>query len=366
MIRVCHIISGDLWAGAEVVVYQLLKKLKDYNDVNISLILFNEGRLATEIRSLGFDIDIVDEKKKNIFQLIYETGKLLVRKSPDIIHSHRYKENIIAYMSSKFKSGIRLVSTQHGMPESIGLHTRKKYELLQKFNLYLLLKSFKKIIVVSKDMENIFNNKHSVNSNKILMIHNGTEIIKNSPKTRQKMKFTIGSMGRIYPVKDFPLMVEVAREIYKVTDNIRFELAGEGPDMEKIKALVDRYTLGKIFLLRGFIEDVGDFYRNLDIYLNTSLHEGIPMTILEAMSHEIPVIAPDVGGMKEIIDDGIDGYLVHGRDPKVFAGQCLRLYNDDYLRLAMGSSARGKVEKDFSTERMAKEYHQLYLEVSQN
>jgi glycosyltransferase involved in cell wall biosynthesis len=131
-------------------------------------------------------------------------------------------------------------------------------------------------------------------------------------------------------------------------------------------ALVDRYALGKIFLLRGFVEDVGDFYRNLDIYLNTSLHEGIPMTILEAMSQEIPVIAPDVGGMKEIIDDGIDGYLVHGRDPKAFAEQCLRLYNDDNLRLAMGASAREKVEEDFSTERMAKEYHQLYLEVSQN
>lgn len=366
MISVCHIISGDLWAGAEVVDYHLLKKLKSYNNINLSAILFNEGKLADEIRSLGIDVDIVDETRQNFLHLIMETGKILVRKSPDIIHSHRYKENIVAFLSSKFKSGIRLVSTQHGMPESIGMNARNKYLLLQKFNLYLLSKSFRQVIVVSKDMQRIFTNKYGFNGKNISVIYNGTDIIKNPPNKREKSVFVIGSMGRIYPVKDFPLMVEVAKEVYKETDKIHFELAGDGPDKAKIMDLIERYELGKIFTLKGFVENVSDFYCNLDLYINTSFHEGIPMSILEAMSYKIPIIAPNVGGMKEIFNNGIEGYLVDGRDPKIFADKCLRLYEDNFLRQSMGSSARDKIEKDFSNERMAKEYHQLYLDISHN
>lgn len=335
MISVCHIISGDLWAGAEVVDYHLLKKLKSYNNISLSVILFNEGKLASEIRSLGIDVDIVDETQKNFLHVIMDIGKILVRKSPDIIHSHRYKENIVAFLSSKFKSGIRLVSTQHGMPESIGMNTRNKYLFLQKINLYLLSKSFCKVIVVSEDMQRIFTNKYGFRDENISVIHNGTDVPNHPPIMREKSVFVIGSMGRIYPVKDFPLMVEVAKEVYKETDKIHFVLAGDGPDKAKILDLIKRYELGNIFRLKGFVENTPSFYCNLDLYINTSLHEGIPMSILEAMSYNIPIIAPNVGGMKEILNNGIEGYLVDGRDPKIFADKCLRLYEDNYLRQSM-------------------------------
>ena len=94
MIKVCHIISGDLWAGAEVVNYHLLKNLKSFNNIDLSAILFNEGKLADKIRSLGISVDVIDENKNNIFQTIVAAGKIIHRKPPDIIHSHRYKENI--------------------------------------------------------------------------------------------------------------------------------------------------------------------------------------------------------------------------------------------------------------------------------
>ena len=91
-------------------------------------------------------------------------------------------------------------------------------------------------------------------------------------------------------------MVEIAREVNKETDKIRFELAGDGPDRAMIMGLIERYRLEKTFMLRGFVENLVDFYQGLDIYLNTSLHEGIPMSILEAMSYEIPIVGPNMGG----------------------------------------------------------------------
>ena len=367
MISVCHIISGDLWAGAEVMDYYLLKHLKRSNEFKLSSITLNEGRLADEIRSIGIPIDIVDESRHGFLQTIREVKKVLVRKSPDIIHSHGYKPNIVAFFSSRKINRIRLISTQHGMPESIGSNRNNKYLLAHKLNFRLLSKYFNRIVTVSADMQDIFINKYGFPKNIISMIHNGTEIpADTSMKTENGIQngiFRIGSIGRITPIKDYSLMVEISKEVSRETDKIRFELAGEGPDMEKVLDLVDRYRLEKMFTLRGFVEDRENFYKNLDIYLNTSLHEGIPISILEAMSYGVPVIAPNVGGLKEILEDGVQGFLVEGRDPKAFSRKCLSLYENASVKNRMKCSARERVAKHFSNERMAAEYSDLYNNV---
>ena len=227
----------------------------------------------------------------------------------------------------------------------------------------LLSKSFKKVVVVSKDMQKIFTNRLRFKENKVAMIHNGADIPDCSTKKREKSKFIVGSMGRIYPVKDYPLMVEVAREVSKRTDKIQFVLAGDGPDRGKIMELIERNGLRNMFLLKGFVDNLSEFYPYLDLYMNTSLHEGIPMSILEAMSYELPIIAPNVGGIKEIVNNGIEGYLLDERDPKRFADLCLQLQNNNNLRKSMGVSARHKIENEYSNERMAKEYNRLYLDL---
>ncbi len=113
--------------------------------------------------------------------------------------------------------------------------------------------------------------------------------------------------------------------------------------------------------MAGFINDTAGFYEGLDLYLNTSIHEGIPMSILEAMAKGIPVVAPDVGGIREIIEDGIHGYLVKDRDPKSFCDKCIKIYEDRGLQKIMGVAARERVIERFSLVSMVKNYHNLYL-----
>jgi glycosyltransferase involved in cell wall biosynthesis len=363
MIQVCHIISGDLWAGAEVMDFHLLKNLRQFEDLELSAILFNEGKLANEIRCLGIPVDVVEESRRSFFRLIRDTGRILDRRSPRIIHSHRYKENILSFLSSRSQDGVRLVCTQHGMPESIGANRNPKYRLLHQLNISLLLKSFSKVIAVSSDIRCIFKNTYGYSGDNLMVIHNGTDIPGTHPVKSEREMFVVGSMGRMFPVKDYPLMVEIAREVCRETDKIRFELAGDGPEWAKIKDLVERYGLEKQFILRGFVEDLSGFYQGLDLFLNTSLHEGIPLSVLEAMSFGIPILAPNVGGLKEMINDGVEGYLVNGRDPEVYAIKCLHIYRNKILRQSMASSAREKVENEFSNDRMAREYYQVYLDV---
>ena len=159
-------------------------------------------------------------------------------------------------------------------------------------------------------------------------------------------------------------MVEVAREIAKYEVGIRFELAGTGPDRERIAEMVHLHGLDRIFLLRGFLSEVSTFYQGLHLYLNTSHHEGIPMSVLEAMAHGLPVVAPDVGGLREILDDGVHGFLVKGRHPRSFAERCMLIYRDDAMRQRMGLAAKARIQTMFSNDRMARAYHELYRTVS--
>jgi glycosyltransferase involved in cell wall biosynthesis len=363
MVKVCHIISGDLWAGAEVMAYNLLKSLTKYKDLELSAILLNEGRLAEEIRRLNIPVEVIDESKMSFFQIFLAIRKVLNRWGPDVIHSHRYKENILAYLVSKTKKGIKLIATQHGMPEIYGGNITLKHRLISKLNFFMLPRCFQNIVVVSKDIQKAFVNQYRFPEDKVIVIRNGIEISENIPMRKEKNTFVIGSSGRLFPVKDYSLMVEVAREILKKTNGIRFELAGDGPERPKIEDLIKKNGLDGTFLLRGFVSDTTPFYSGLDLYINTSVHEGIPMSVLEAMSYGIPIIAPNVGGLTEIIENGIQGFLVEGRDAEDFAERCITLIENEPLRKQMGSAAREKIMKKFSLENMVQQYYHLYCSI---
>ncbi len=252
------------------------------------------------------------------------------------------------------------------MPEVYGGDTALRHRFITKLNFFVLSKCFHRVVGVSQDIQEAFVQQHGFRENKVSVIHNGTEIPSTLPMKRIREAFVIGSSGRLFPVKDYPFMIEIAREARKRSDKVRFELAGDGPERPKLQGLIHRYGLKDVFVLKGHVDDISGFYRGLDLYLNTSVHEGIPMSVLEAMSFGLPVIAPKVGGLTEIVDDGLDGYLVEGRNPKDFAEKCLLLYETKAMRQQMAEAARQKVVKEFSVVRMAEEYYNLYAALAES
>ena len=363
-VKVCHLVSGDLWAGAEVMDYCLLKGLKAFPDVDLSAIVLNHGRFADEVRKLGIPVNVVDETRLRFPQILRRVREILQAAGPNVVHSHWYKANLLVYLASRRGQTISLVSTQHGMPEFFGRRVDIKYSALHRFNFFVLSRYFQGTVAVSNEVRRALTERHGFDESRTFVIYNGTEPCDGALPDRSGGRFTIGSSGRFFPVKDFPLMVEIAREIAKYEAGIRFELAGTGPEKERIAEMVRLHGLDRTFLLRGFLSEVSGFYRGLDLYLNTSRHEGIPMSVLEAMAHGLPVVAPDVGGLKEILDDGVHGFLVKGRDPRSFAERCMLLYRDDALRQRMGLAAKARIETVFSNDRMARDYHELYRNIA--
>ena len=182
-------------------------------------------------------------------------------------------------------------------------------------------------------------------------------------KVRDDNRFKIGSAGRLVGVKDFSLLIEIANMVHVKEKNIEFYIAGEGPEYNKLSSLISKYHLNNVVFLEGHIQNMLPFYKKLDVYINTSIHEGIPMTVLEAMDHGLPVIAPHVGGIPEIINNGSEGFLIDNRSPKSFVNSCIKLYEDKKLYEKCSIAAATRVKNSFSVNSMESNYFNLYRNI---
>lgn len=366
-LKICHLISGDLWAGAEVMAFHLLSGLYKQPGIDLFVILLNNGRLTDELKNIGISTLVLDESKRSFPEILWQASKEARRRGPHILHSHRYKENILSYLVSiSLPERTALISTQHGMPELYDARPNLPQRLKLYANYKLLASRFDKTVAVSSDIKESLRRDYGIQEKHLETIRNGISVPEVRDRAITRDEFVIGSAGRFVPVKDFLFMVEVAKQVNAKTDKIRFELAGEGPMLSEIQGLINKYGLEKRFILRGFIHDIDSFYPGLDVYLNTSLHEGIPMSVLEAMAYGIPPITPRVGGMQEIVTNGVDGYLVDARDPGDYAERCLSLCNNDTLRRNMARAAREKIIGQFSIERMVNAYLEMYKRTIEN
>jgi glycosyltransferase involved in cell wall biosynthesis len=360
--KILHILSGDLWAGAEVMARNLLQGLQNCSGMELQAVLLNGGRPAREIQCLGIPTIILDEQKKSFWSLLSGLRRVINIYEPDVLHSHRYKENLLAYLATRGTKKTGLIRTQHGMPEGLGKPFSLKAAILRQINLSALTRCFGFTVAVSEEMKSSLVSDFQLSPKKVEVIRNGIKL----PELwgGKKGCFTIGTCGRLKPVKNYDLFINIAAKIHQESPEIRFILAGDGPDREHLQSRVNEYGLEHHFIFLGHVTEMEAFYSGLDLYVSTSLHEGIPMSVLEAMGHGLPVIAPDVGGFQEIITSGRDGFLVHCHDPEKFAKKCLTLVYQPEVRIKMGQYARQKVIDQFSFEHMAEQYAQLYTRLT--
>jgi glycosyltransferase involved in cell wall biosynthesis len=360
-LRICHIVSGDLWAGAEVMAFQLISGLNSVAGVEPCVIVLNEGKLSEQLKNAGIAVYVADETKLPFRRIVLTAAKVVRQEHPTVIHAHRYKENFLAYLVSKLvKQPAALVTTQHGMPEYFGSNVGILQRLKTQINFRLMASRFDLAVAVSRDIKNSLVSHYGLQESRVKVIRNGIAIPQQSRGVKNDNEFVVGSAGRFVHVKDYVLMVEIAKEVVAKSDSVRFQLAGEGPMSGQISELIEKYRLRDHFYLSGFLDDVNGFLSELDVYLNTSLHEGIPMSVLEAMALGLPVVAPKVGGLPEVIADGVDGYLVDTRDPSEYAEKLLALCRNKTQWSQISHAAREKIAREFSTQRMVNAYLDAY------
>lgn len=366
-LTVLHIFSGDLWAGAEVVIFNLVNKLKDDPSLKIIALSLNEGVLTEKLQEGKVETYVIPEALHSFPRIFLKAFNLLFRKRINIIHSHRYKENLLALFLAQSMGLKQLVATLHGLPES-PLHGRNGEKLIRlktKMDYFILKYYFTHVVAVSQVMKRTLIQKYGFDQGKVDVIHNGTPLPLLSPSRDHSTHdyFHIGTVGRMVPVKDFNLFLEVVTQIKRQNKKVRFSILGDGPLKEQLIQKAKDLKIEDSVEFLSPRPNPSPYYQSLDLYLNVSLHEGIPLSILEAMACGKPVVAPKVGGIPEIISDGEQGLLVEGREPEKFVLPCLRLIQNEDLRIMMGENASKRVVSCFSDFKMVESYNQLYQQI---
>lgn len=370
-IAVCHVAVGDLWAGAEVQLKVLLSKLVCRAEMNLSVILFNEGRLEKEIGSLGIPVKVFPENRWGSGKISLELVREFKRSNFRIVHTHKYKDTILAAPAAKL-CGIRhVVRTMHGLREPFdGLQAFKMscYETIER-SVHRSCVDF--IIGVSSQIEAKYKAQGEVS--RVACIRNGIDLEWKSVQadrwqTRKELSVDsktclIGTLGRLTPVKGIPYLLQAARILLHRGANVKVLVVGEGSIRQDLIAQTHNLGVSDNVVFLGHREDTDVLLQAMDIFVLPSLSEGIPMALLEAMAASRPIVASRVGGIPEIIEDGVEGFLVEPMDVDNFAERCRRLLESPDVAGKMGEQGRRRVEREFSATVMADRVISVYKEL---
>ena len=370
-ISICHVAVGDLWAGAEVQLKVLLSKLVGRADIDLSVVLLNEGRLEEEIDALGIPVRVFPESRWGSGKIFRELVREFKKSNIQIIHTHKYKDTILAAPAAKLCSVPHVVRTVHGL--------REPFEGLQSFkmNCYEAIERtvhrhyVDAVIGVSSQIERMY--KAQGERFKVTCIRNGIDLEGKSIqtdrwRTRKDLGVDpetclIGTIGRLTPVKGIPYLLEAARMLLHQGANVKVLIVGDGSIRPDLMAQTHSLGIADNVVFLGHREDTDALLQALDIFVLPSLSEGIPMALLEAMAASRAVVASRVGGVPEIVEDGSEGFLVEPMDAHGLTERCLRLIQSPEMAKKMGETARVRVEQDFSAENMAHRVAALYTEL---
>ena len=367
-ISICHVSEGGAWAGAEAQVATLLRALSKCPEVALHAILLHEGRLAHELRSFGVAVQVVSEQQKSFARVISECSVFVKSRNIQILHSHNYKENLLALSLSRLCNVPHLVRTQHGHPEPYSVVRNLKHWCVLIADRLAARYTAAQIVSVSSDLGEYW--KKHANPRNVTVLRNAVDVERVSSsfspaEAKRRLgipgdSFVVGIAARLECIKRHDLFVATAKYLAERIPKSNFVIAGGGRQQESLQRLIVESGLRKRVALLGERNDVYDVLRAMDILLICSDHEGIPMVMLEAMVLGVTLVSRKVGGIPEVIRDGVNGILVSSDRPEDLGRACLSIFKQPRLQASLTRAACDEIHQRYSAEKHARTIVELY------
>jgi glycosyltransferase involved in cell wall biosynthesis len=381
-IRLLELRSTYKWGGGPDKTILNSALLHDPDLLNVTVAYLrgaddDEFTLGDRGRAMGLDIVEISEERRFDWRAFRELVATIDRKRIDIVHGRDYKSNVYALLIKRlFNRRLKIVTTAHGWVGS-GLKLRAYYALDR-----IIKSRFDRNFILFRDQVDEFLVKPDPATT--IVIHNAIDPEDWSPDAVEPGRFRgeldalhvpsdatlIGTVGRIMPEKDILTMVEVAEELVKRRGRKAvFVLVGEGKTKDyerRVQQAVRRAGLTDVFLLVGPRSDPKPVYRDLDIFLLTSIKEGFPNSVLEAMAMRVPAVVSAVDGIPEILEHEKSAMLCRPGAVSRFADSLEAVMDDTALRERLQDEARTLTETSLSfsyrLKRMEEEYARLMAE----
>jgi glycosyltransferase involved in cell wall biosynthesis len=316
---------------------------------NVLLNQISETGIVTEPIEIGSNFH-----PRSLFRLIALIRKHRIK----ILQTHDAQTRRLGMLAAAL-TGIRHITSLHGWIQN----TRKQRLSVQldKF----LIRHTDCVIVMSKLMKDELV-AAGTDARKIHIIHNAI-VLEDYPRAYHSTKIrdefgiaredtVIAVVGRLSAEKGHEVFLESARQIVDAYQKVCFLIVGDGPLLTTVRRKIDTLGLSDKCVLIGHRTDMLDVYASIDILAISSFTEGLPNVLLEAFALGKPVVSTEVGGVTEVLEDGVNGFIVSPGDAQTLADRLLRLLQNPKLAASMGRHGRSTIEQRFSfasrTERL--------------
>ncbi|MCD6287589.1 MAG: glycosyltransferase [Candidatus Hydrogenedentes bacterium] len=353
--------AGELYGGIERFVETFAQYLHDKTEIEPVVVLFYEGELAKNLRNSNIKtITVVSRWKYDPFT-IWRLARRLRENRVAIVHTHGYLATIIGAISGKLVRA-KVVKTEHGRVEPRKQHDMKWFRMLVNKCLDGFVTGWfvDRVVYVTEDLRKSFRRNGKAYRNTV--IYNGLCLEQARYDGHAKVDpsmFNVGIVGRLTEVKGHMTFLR-AMLLMREPRDVNLYLFGTGPLEQTLQEFCRDNNLDDRVHFMGFRKDVLDWLAQLDAFAMPSVHEGLPYALLEAMNMGLPVIASRVGGLAEVLEDGVDALLVEPNDENQIAAAVDRIRTDSSLRERLKNNARKKVIEKFSIEQMAAKYMEVY------
>jgi len=362
-INILYLILDLDLGGLQRIVNLLIDRIdKEYYTPTICC-LDRGGVFYEQLRSNEISKYILN-RKPGLFdtQLFLKLYRLIKQNNIDIIHSHNGC-TLYAVLAGRLAKVKGIIHTDHGrlIPD------RKGAILEDRLSSYLL----NYFVGVSYELTDYLESVVKIKQEKLITIINGVDTklfqpqdAKNKLQLKKSLGYTeddqiIGAVCRLDPIKNIEFLLNCIHHLSIENKNIKLLIVGDGPIKQKLIQYSNELSITKYVNFIGYRKDVESILPVIDIYVSTSLSEGTSMTILEAMSCGLPIVASDVGGNKKLVDR-TNGYLYPSNDKDEFINAVHQIFNNEQYKEKLGKESRKKILDQFSIDQVVKQYEDLY------
>ncbi len=366
--KVLIMIATDPIGGPGKGVFQFLEHAPadafEYVLCNFDLKNRPVGQFVDEARRKKLNLTLLKQRGAFDPHLIIQARRVIREHDINLIQTHGYKSNTIGFFVKLF-CRLPWIGFAHGY-----IDDNRKNRFYNRID-RLVLRRADRIVAVSNSMKALLT-QHGFAAKKIRVIHNAVDPNETVPNTsgkeiRQRYGLTsnqkvIGVIGRLNPEKGQMIFLRAMEKTARSFRGVKALIIGDGQDRARLEGFCREKGLSDHVVFLGHQEKIADYYQVLDLLVLPSLSEGLPNTVLEAMSFGVPVLATAVGGVPEIIQNG-NGMMVPPNDPEALAERMIELLSDDALRQAIGLKGKKSLYPRFAPENRVRQIVSLYEEL---
>ena len=367
--KVIHIAGGGDRGGAKTHIISLCSHLA--KSCELILVSLRSGDFAESAEKAGINT-------KTIFSFwtiadYIKLIKFIKKEDPDIVHCHGAKANLAGALIKLFCK-CTTVTTVHSDYRLDYMHSALKNWTFGLIN-RIALRSFDYYITVSDLFKKMLVSR-SFKANNIMTIYNGLDFGQQQKKADKKTYLEkyglsydpddviIGIPARLNPVKDIPTLILAFAKAKAKCPNIKLLIGGDGEEMDRLKQMVSDLGINDSVAFLGWVADVPEFFTVCDIDVLCSISESFPYSILEGIREGCAVITSDVGGMRNLVDNGINGYIFKPGDSDTFADYITDLAQNSDKRREFARLLFDKASSLYSIDKMASTQLEIYESIS--